>query len=81
VVSTEDTDEIWETTKEEETEKVMGRDHQVRVTDGWVINRKIKIILLEFKRTSDIGDSYFQDMWNVTEKQYTPMKRSDWKQS
>ena len=34
--------------------------------DGWVINRKTKkIILLEFKRTSDYGESYFKDMWRV----------------
>jgi hypothetical protein len=31
--------------------------------DGWVINRKMKkIVLLEFKRTSDSPESYFQDM-------------------
>ena len=42
--------------------------------DGWVINRKTKkIILLEFKRTSDFGESYFKDMWRVTEKQHTPI--------
>jgi hypothetical protein len=42
--------------------------------DGWVINRKTKkIILLEFKRTSDSGESYFKDMWRVTEKQHTPI--------
>ena len=32
-----------------------------------------KIILLEFKRTSDCGESYFQDMWKVAEKQQTPI--------
>ncbi len=32
-----------------------------------------KIILLEFKRTSDDTKTYFQDMWKVTEKQYTPI--------
>ena len=37
--------------------------------DGWVINRKTKkIILLEFKRTSDGWKSYFQDMWKVADK-------------
>jgi hypothetical protein len=42
--------------------------------DGWVINRKTKkIILLEFKWTSDCGESYFQDMRKVTEKQHTPI--------
>ena len=36
--------------------------------DGWVINRKTKkIMLLEFKRTSDCGESYFQDMRRVAE--------------
>ena len=93
VVSTEDTDEIWKTAKEEEMEKVKGRaNRQVRANspmvdeveveksfllsrpDGWVISRKTKkIILLEFKRTSDYGESYFKDMWRVTEKQHTPI--------
>ena len=42
--------------------------------DGWVINRKTKkIILLEFKRTSDYGESYFKDMRGVAEKQHTPI--------
>ncbi len=42
--------------------------------DGWVIKRKTKrIILLEFKRTSDSGECYFQDMWKVVENQYTPI--------
>ena len=37
-------------------------------TDGWVINGKMKkIMLLEFKRTSDCGESYFQDMRRVAE--------------
>jgi hypothetical protein len=37
--------------------------------DGCVINRKTKkIILLEFKRTSDCGESYFKEMWKVVEK-------------
>ncbi len=71
VVSTEDTDEIWESAKEEATEKVRGRANgSARAdspmtdeveksfwfsrTDGWVINRKgKKIILLKFKRTID----------------------------
>ena len=39
-----------------------------------MINRKTKkIILLEFKRTSDYGESYFKDTWRVTEKQHTPI--------
>jgi hypothetical protein len=56
VVSTEVTDEIWETEKEEAIEKVRGR---------------VRIILLEFKRTRDSGECYFQDMWKVTEKEHT----------
>ena len=43
-------------------------------SDGWVINRTTKkIILLEFKRTSDYGESYFKDTWRVAEKQHTPI--------
>ena len=42
--------------------------------DGWVVNRKMKkIILLEFKRTSDVSEDYFQDMRKVSEKQHTPI--------
>jgi hypothetical protein len=42
--------------------------------DGWVTNRKTKkVILLEFKRTSDSGESYFKDMWKVEDKQHTPI--------
>ena len=42
--------------------------------DGWVINRKMKKITLpEFKRVSDSSESYYQDMWKVTEKQNTPI--------
>ena len=32
-----------------------------------------KIILLEFKRTADYSESYYQDMWRVTEQQHTPI--------
>ena len=40
--------------------------------DGWVINRKTKrIILLEYKRTSDTSERYYEDMKTVTEKQHT----------
>ena len=42
--------------------------------DGWVINRKTKkIVLLEFKRTSDCGESYYEDMWRVADKQHVPI--------
>ena len=32
-----------------------------------------KIILLEFNRTSDTSETYFQTMWKVAEKQHTPI--------
>ncbi len=39
-----------------------------------MINKKLKkIVLLEFKRTCDYSESYFQDMWEVVEKQYVPI--------
>jgi hypothetical protein len=55
---------------EEEVEK----SFCLRRTHGWVVNRKMKkIILLEFKRTSDAAEDYFQDMRKVSEKQHTPI--------
>jgi hypothetical protein len=42
--------------------------------DGWVMNRKTKkIVLLEFKRTSDCGESYYEDMWKVEDKYHVPI--------
>ena len=42
--------------------------------DGCVVNRMMKtIVLLEFKRTSEQSESYYQDMWRVAEKQHTPI--------
>ena len=39
-----------------------------------MINRKMKKIdLLEFKRDTDSSESYYQDMWKVSEKQHTPI--------
>jgi hypothetical protein len=39
-----------------------------------VISRKTKkIVLLEFKRTSDCGESYYEDMWKVADKQHVPI--------
>jgi hypothetical protein len=39
-----------------------------------VTNRKTKkIVLLEFKRASACGESYFEDMWKVAEKKDTPI--------
>ena len=41
--------------------------------DGWVVNRKMKeIILLEFKRTADYSEAYYRDMRRVAEQQHTP---------
>jgi hypothetical protein len=38
--------------------------------DGWVVNRKMKkIILLEFKRTADNSEAYYRDMRRVVEQQ------------
>ena len=37
-------------------------------------NRKTKKnVLLEFKRVSDCGESYFKDMWKVEDNQDTPI--------
>jgi hypothetical protein len=42
--------------------------------DGWVVNRKMKkIILLEFKRTTDYSETYYRDMRRVTDQQHTPI--------
>ena len=42
--------------------------------DGWVVNRKMKkIILLEFKRTVDYSETYYRDMKRVAEQQHTPI--------
>jgi len=39
-----------------------------------VIHRKTKkLMLLELKRTSDCGESYFKDMWKVAENQHSPI--------
>ncbi len=36
--------------------------------DGWVVNRKMKkIILLEVKRTDDYSETYYRDMRRVSE--------------
>jgi hypothetical protein len=86
VVSTEDTDEIWEAAKEEAMEKINGREIRRAGADSpmvveaeveksfWLSRRKTKkIVLLEFKRTSGCGESYFQDMWRVAEQQHVPI--------
>ena len=37
--------------------------------DGWVINKKTKrIIMLEFKRTSDTTETYYSDMKSIAER-------------
>ena len=71
--------EVWVVTREEVINKVRknkGRrvevstpdEKEVERTDGWVINRKMKrIILLEFKRTSDTSETYNSDMKEVAD--------------
>ena len=71
--------EVWVVTREEVINKVRknkGRrgevstpdEKEVERTDGWVINRKMKrIILLEFKRTSDTSETYYSDMKEVAD--------------
>ena len=47
--------------------------------DGWVVDRKMKkIILPEFKRAADCSESYYRDMWRVTEQQHTPIIMGLW---
>jgi hypothetical protein len=42
--------------------------------DGWVVNRKMKkIILLEVKRTDEYSEAYYRDMRRVTEQHHTPI--------
>ena len=42
--------------------------------DGWVVNTKMKkIILLEVKRTDEYSEAYYRDMRRVTEQQNTPI--------
>ena len=42
--------------------------------DGWVINKKTKrIIMLEFKRTSDTAETYYSDMKSIEERQHLPI--------
>lgn len=43
-------------------------------TDGWVIKKRMKrIILLEFKRTSDASETYHTDMKKIADTQRTPI--------
>jgi hypothetical protein len=42
--------------------------HTHTLTETWVINSKMKwILLLEFKRTSDTSEAYYSDMKTVVE--------------
>ncbi len=42
--------------------------------DGWVINKETKrIIMLEFKRTSDTVEKYYSEMKSIAERQHTPI--------
>ena len=55
-------------------EKEVEKSLWVNRPDGWVIKRKMKkIVLLEFKITTDSSESYYQDMWKVSEQQDTPI--------
>ena len=55
-------------------EKEVGETFWLSFPDGWVINRKTKrIIPLEYKRTSDTSEKYYEDMKAVVEKQHTPI--------
>jgi hypothetical protein len=46
--------------------------------DGWVINKKTKrIIVLEFKRSSDTAGTYYSDMKSIAERQHTPILESE----
>ena len=50
----------------------MERTFWISRTDGRVINRKMKrIVLLEFKGTSDTSETYYYDMKEVTVTQHT----------
>ena len=41
-------------------------------TDGWVINKKTKhIIMIPFKHTSDTTETYYSDMKSIVERQHT----------
>ena len=37
-----------------------------------------KILLLEFKRTTDYSESYYRDIRRVTEQQHTPIITGLW---
>ena len=42
--------------------------------DGWVVNKETKrIIMIEFKRSSDTTETYYSDMKGITVKQHTPI--------
>ena len=43
-------------------------------TDGWVIKKQMKrIIMLEFNRSSDTTETYYSDMKSIVERQHTPI--------
>ena len=49
-------------------------DFSKGTSDGWVINKKTKrIIMLEFKRTSDTVEKYYSEMKSIAERQHTPI--------
>ena len=87
ITSDEDTTEVWVVTREKTINKVRknkGRttgtevstpdEKEIERTDGWVINRKMKwIILLEFERTSDTSKTFYSDVKEVADTQHTPI--------
>ena len=65
-VKAEDTPNLDET----EVEKTFW----VSRTDGWVIKKQMKrIIMLEFNRSSDTTETYYSDMKSIVERQHTPI--------
>jgi hypothetical protein len=41
--------------------------------DVWVINKKTKGMIIEFKRPSDTAETYYSDMKSTAERQHTPI--------
>ena len=55
-------------------EKEVEKTFWLSRTDDWGINKKTKrIIMLEFKCTSDTEEAYYSDMKSITERHHTPI--------
>ena len=55
-------------------EETVERSFWLSRSDDWVVNRTVKrIILLEFKRTSDTSETYYTDMWKIVERHHLPI--------